>query len=30
MEKDGETLQIVGDDLYCTNPNIIADGIKNK
>jgi enolase len=28
--KDGKNLQIVGDDLYCTNPSLVNDGIKNK
>jgi enolase len=23
-------LQIVGDDIYCTNPKIVTDGIKKK
>jgi enolase len=24
----GKTLQIVGDDLYCTNPEIVTQGVK--
>lgn len=27
-EKIGKNVQIVGDDVYCTNPKILADGIK--
>lgn len=28
-EKLGNKIELVGDDLFCTNPTILADGIKN-
>jgi enolase len=28
-EKLGDKIELVGDDLFCTNPAILADGIKN-
>jgi enolase len=30
MKRMGNKLQIVGDDLYCTNPAIVKQGIKGK
>jgi enolase len=27
-KENGKNLQIVGDDIYCTNPKIVAEGIK--
>jgi enolase len=30
MELDGKKIQIVGDDLYCTNPTLVAQGINGK
>lgn len=30
VEKLGDKLQIVGDDLFCTNPKIVAEGIQKK
>jgi enolase len=27
MVQDGKKIQIVGDDLYCTNPSLVAQGI---